>query len=174
MKKEKKMFGITFAGDVTINGPFMDIHDNEHVHFHNERRKRDWEKDEYDDEEEEEGKVLQPQTVSPSSAADRLPEAIVAVQSLMWGASSYAVLFCEGRDHQHYPNNMSQFERDVDGIAEAKGLDWRCREGTIADAFRNNKYMKMNVEKWEANGASKRVLTLLGAFQKAISAPKTP
>ena len=26
--------GITFTGDITVNGPIFDIHDNQHVHIH--------------------------------------------------------------------------------------------------------------------------------------------
>ncbi len=26
--------GITFTGDITVNGPMFDIHDNQHVHIH--------------------------------------------------------------------------------------------------------------------------------------------
>lgn len=34
MKEEnKKVAGITFSGDITVNGPMFDIHDNEHVHI---------------------------------------------------------------------------------------------------------------------------------------------
>ena len=46
-----------------------------------------------------------------------LAKAVAAVQTYMWGASAYAVLFCECRDHRGYPNNKSQFEREVDAIA---------------------------------------------------------
>lgn len=29
----KKAYGVTFTGDITVNGPMFDIHDNEHVHI---------------------------------------------------------------------------------------------------------------------------------------------
>lgn len=29
----KKVFGITFSGGITVNGPMFDIHDNKHVHI---------------------------------------------------------------------------------------------------------------------------------------------
>lgn len=32
-KKEIHLPGITFTGDITVNGPMFDIHDNEHVHM---------------------------------------------------------------------------------------------------------------------------------------------
>ncbi|MBR1448562.1 MAG: hypothetical protein IJ588_07450 [Prevotella sp.] len=31
--ENKKVAGITFSGDITVNGPMFDIHDNEHVHI---------------------------------------------------------------------------------------------------------------------------------------------
>ena len=35
MKEEnKKVTGITFSGDITVNGPMFDIHDNQHVHIY--------------------------------------------------------------------------------------------------------------------------------------------
>ena len=33
-EKTQEMWGITFAGAITVNGPMFDIHDNEHVHIH--------------------------------------------------------------------------------------------------------------------------------------------
>ena len=32
-KKNKTVSGITFTGDITVNGPMFDIHDNQHVHI---------------------------------------------------------------------------------------------------------------------------------------------
>ena len=33
-KKTKTIGGITFTGDITVNGPMFDIHDNQHVHIY--------------------------------------------------------------------------------------------------------------------------------------------
>lgn len=32
-EKKQVVGGITFTGDITVNGPMFDIHDNEHVHI---------------------------------------------------------------------------------------------------------------------------------------------
>lgn len=37
-KSTNSAFGIIFSGDVTFSGPMFDIHDNEHIHFHNDIR----------------------------------------------------------------------------------------------------------------------------------------
>ena len=33
-EKTQEVCGITFTGNITVNGPMFDIHDNEHVHIH--------------------------------------------------------------------------------------------------------------------------------------------
>ena len=78
---------------------------------------------------------------------DILQKAAAKVQEYFWGSSSYAVIFCACRDYYGYPDNMSQFERD-----------FNCVPGTIASTFKNNKYMKLPIEKWQFNGARERVL----------------
>jgi hypothetical protein len=77
----------------------------------------------------------------------------------MWATSAYAVLFCVCRDKYGYPDNMSQFERE---LPEDKNLP--CTSGTISSAFRYNAYMKLNIEKWQDNGAKDRVLILKDKF----------
>ena len=97
-----------------------------------------------------------------------LPEAVAAVQQYMWGASAYAVLFCEYRDHRNYPNNMAQFERDVDTIARQRHLTYVCNAGTLSDAFRHNPYLEKHVDNWPANGVKTRSMHLLRKFQEAL------
>ena len=115
------------------------------------------------------------QEVSSSEASSEKPlsheelaKAVAAVQSYMWGASAYAVLFCECRDHRGYPNNKSQFEREVDAIAQELRLSWGCKPGTLSDAFSDNPYYNNKVEKWKENGAKDRSLILLEKFQKEL------
>ena len=89
--------------------------------------------------------------------------AVGMVKQYMWAASAYAVLFCVCRDKYEYPDNMSQFERE---LPEDKNLP--CTTGTIASAFRYNAYMKLNVDKWKDNGAKERVLILKEKFIEVI------
>lgn len=46
-EKEQVVGGITFTGNITVNGPMFDIHDNQHVHIHtNGQGKEDGEENE--------------------------------------------------------------------------------------------------------------------------------
>lgn len=99
---------------------------------------------------------------------DVLTEAVQAVQTHMWGASAYAVLFCECRDHRGYPNNMAQFERDIDVIARERHLTYGCKAGTLSDAFRHNSYLEKHVDKWKDMGVKTRSMHLLQVFQEAL------
>lgn len=119
-------------------------------------------------------KVVYQEVNAPAASSDKpltreeLAKAVMAVQAYMWGASAYAVLFCECRDHHSYPNVYSEFEKVVDEIALERGLSWRCKPGTLSDAFSDNSYLKLNVEKWKDNGAKKRSLLLLEKFQEEL------
>ena len=106
-------------------------------------------------------------SVSPVQQVGKA-KAVAAVQAYMWGASAYAVLFCECRDNRNYPNNKSQFEREVDGIAQELHLSWRCKSGTVSDAFGDSPYYNYKVDKWKENGAKERSLLLLERFQASL------
>lgn len=99
---------------------------------------------------------------------EELAKAVAAVQAYMWGASAYAVLFCECRDHRGYPNNMAQFERDIDVIARERHLTYGCKAGTLSDAFRHNSYLEKHVDKWKDMGVKTRSMHLLQVFQEAL------
>ena len=64
-------------------------------------------------------------------------------------------------------DNASWFERQM----EMMKID--CPQGTIANAFRNNPYMKLHVDKWEKNGAKGRVLVLMRELQKQVGMLQT-
>ena len=82
-----------------------------------------------------------------------------SVREYFWGDSSLAVIFCTCRDCYGYANNMSQFERD-----------FHCQEGLLSNAFRNNPYMRLHVDKWAQQGAKQRVLRLVEAYKNAVEA----
>ena len=116
---------------------------------------------------------LNPDDRSPADSlrtvpSESLAEAVQAVQAHMWGASAYAVLFCECRDHRGYPNNMAQFERDIDAIARERRLTYSCKAGTLSDAFRHNSYLEKHVDRWPAIGVKTRSLHLLRIFQEQL------
>lgn len=105
---------------------------------------------------------------SESFSREALADAVQAVQAHMWGAAAYAVLFCECRDHRGYPNNMAQFERDIDAIAQERSLAFGCNAGTLSDAFRHNPYLEKHVDKWKDSGVKTRSMHLLKVFQEAL------
>lgn len=86
-----------------------------------------------------------------------LAKGVDGVREYLWKDSAMAVIFCVCRDCYGYTDNMSQFERD-----------FHCAEGLLSNTFRNNPYMRLNISKWEENGAKERVLRLVDAYKKAI------
>ena len=102
-----------------------------------------------------------------------LSRAISEVQPFFWGISSYAVVFCVCRDCFGYPDNMSQFERELASLSYQVGLKFLCSEGTISNTLKANPYMKLPVDKWEANGAKERALILRDEFMKAVEKNKS-
>ena len=86
-----------------------------------------------------------------------LAKGVDGVREYLWKDSAMAVIFCVCRDCYGYTDNMSQFERD-----------FHCAEGLLSNTFRNNPYMRLNISKWEENGAKERVLRLVDAYKKVI------
>ena len=87
----------------------------------------------------------------------KLAACVDCVRQYFWGDSSLAVIFCTCRDCYGYANNMSQFERD-----------FHCQEGLLSNAFRNNPYMRLHVNKWAQQGVKQRVLRLMEAYKNAV------
>ena len=135
-----------------IGNFIMDNHGTMNVHAHEDSSKKENKQD---------------------IAPDVLSRAISEVQPFFWGISSYAVLFCVCRDCFNYPDNMSQFERDMASLSFLVGPKYLCSEGTISNTLKANPYMKLPVDKWEANGAKGRVLMLRDEFVKAVEKNKT-
>lgn len=105
----------------------------------------------------------QPTMDEQQAACDKEPDVpmLVAcaarVREYFWSDCSLAILFCICRDCYHYPNNMSQFERD-----------FHCREGLVSNTFKNNHYMRLHIDKWAQNGAKERVLRLVEAYKNTV------
>ena len=99
-----------------------------------------------------------------------LHQLINNVQAYLWGQSAYAVFFCLGRDKYGYPNNMSQYERDMADPQNSLRLNYVCPEGTLAMAFANNPFLKLHVDKWKEYGVKSRVLKLVEEFRGKIEA----
>ena len=156
MDKKKNTFGnVTFAGNVTFNGPMFDIHDNEKVIINSDKPQEN-------DCSATQGDACQSKNENHNEMgidSKVLKKAVSKVKQYMWATSAYAVLFCVCRDRYGYPNNMSQFERE---FADDNNLI--CPTGTIVSAFRYNTYMKLNVDKWKENGVKERALILKDRF----------
>ena len=146
------------SNTVYVQGSYVDVHDNEVVNLSIDKA----------------GKVSVDKSNASATVAseplnrEALADAVEAVQAHMWGAAAYAVLFCEYRDHRGYPNNMAQFERDIDAIARERCLTYGCNAGTLSDAFRHNPYLEKHVDKWPDIGVKTRSMHLLKVFQEAL------
>ena len=128
---------------INVQGSYIDIHDNKVVNLTvNKAQVRLGDNGEQAEEE---------------ADVDMLVACVQEVRDHFWGDSSMAVIFCVCRDSYGYGDNMSQFERD-----------FHCQAGVLSNAFRNNPYMRLNISKWEQNGAKKRVLQLRDAYTNAV------
>ncbi len=114
------------------------------------------------------------EVIDPSTPLSKevLAQAIEDVQDYFWGYSSNAVLFCVCKDKYNYPDNTSLFERETRELKYHKRMAYLCADGTISNAFKNNSYMKYNVDKWEEKGAKDRALILRDEFIKAVERAK--
>lgn len=81
----------------------------------------------------------------------------------IWGNSAYAVAFCVCRDVFGWQDNASFFERQM----VLQGIQFPS--GTVNAAISRNPYMKMNVAKWDQNGAMERVLKLRDELLEKIA-----
>lgn len=97
-----------------------------------------------------------------------LAKAVVDVQQYFWGFSSNAVLYCVRRDRYGYTGSASQCERELRELPYKGVVKYLCSEGTIANAFSHNPYMKYHIDKWEQHGVKVRALKLRDEFIKVI------
>lgn len=97
-----------------------------------------------------------------------LSKAIMGVQDMFWGNSSYAVLFCVCRDCYSYPDNRTQFERMVELLPHREMFSRSCTPGVISSTFSDNPYMNYHIDNWKKNGAHERVLKLVESFKNAV------
>ena len=93
----------------------------------------------------------------PAADLATLRECAAQVREYFWSESAMTVIFCVCRDCFSYPDNMSQFEREFE-----------CREGLLSNTFRNNRYMRLHINKWKENGAKSRVLTLVDVYRATV------
>lgn len=115
-----------------------------------------------------EGSESKPHSASPITIPV-LREALEACRKYIWGQSAYGVIFSVVRDKFDYKEGMSQFERNVQAVDAEVHLAFACPEGTIAQAFYNNKFLKYNVDRWDEFKMLERVPRLVNKFREAVS-----
>ena len=114
------------------------------------------------------GEVAKEKEPKITLTKEMLYQIVPRIQQYFRGSSSYAVLFCVGRDEFNYPDNMSQFEREMGDCPKPELLDYLCPAGTLASAFYNNSYLKLPVKTWKDNGVKDKVLLLADQFRTAV------
>lgn len=103
---------------------------------------------------------------------DQLARAIENCQPYFWANSAYAVLYCLMRDDLGMDISQSCFEQMIEMLPYKTERGHKCTPGTIANAFSNNAYLKMSVDRWQQNGALKRSLTLLKKLREELKLQK--
>ena len=63
------------------------------------------------------------------------------------GCGLWAVVYCVCRDHLGMKDNMSEFEKLVQGLTFTKDV-YKCPAGTIQKAIANNDYMRYPIHRW--------------------------
>ena len=106
-------------------------------------------------------------------APDLIARAILKVQDMFWGNSSYAIPYCVFRDCYTYHGNRSQYEREVNMLPFKRLPDYSCTPGVVSSTINDNKYMELHVDKWEKNNSPDRVIKLLKAFVEALREEET-
>lgn len=79
-----------------------------------------------------------------------------------WGHAAFATIYCVCRDEYGFPGNASAFEQKMNE------MNIECPKGTIANAFRNNPFMKKPINRWERDIATPRVFKLIEVFRECI------
>ena len=97
-----------------------------------------------------------------------LARAIENCQEYFWGNASYAVVFCICRDDFEAGYTQTGFEEMVESLSYKKKRDYYCTTGTIANAFSHNPIFKSHISRWEAQGASSRILKLITMLRKEL------
>ncbi len=99
---------------------------------------------------------------------EAIGRAVKAVQSQFWGNSSYAIIFCALRDSFDYTESATLFESTINELCQEYALDYGCPQNTISSTMHNNSYLRLPVDKWEANHVKPRSVLLAKAFTTAL------
>ena len=93
---------------------------------------------------------------------DDMAKAVRECGMYMYAVAGITVAYAIGRDVCHWTLSQSDFERKM------RMMGYDCKDGTIANTFRNNPYMREHVSKWAVFGAKSEVLKLRAELQKSL------
>lgn len=99
---------------------------------------------------------------------EALADVILETQIYFWGNSSYAVLFCLLRDFYGYPDNRTQYEKEIQALPFERKPSFDCTAGVVSSTFSDNPFMKLPIDRWEQNGATNRVIQLVEKAKIAL------
>ena len=100
----------------------------------------------------------------PRLRFEDLARAVEATQSFFWAQSSWAVVYCVCREHLGIADNMSEFEKCVQGLTFTKKV-YECPTGTIQKALANNEYMRYPLYRWPEGRASRLATELMKTLE---------
>lgn len=100
----------------------------------------------------------------PKLRPEDLARAVEAVQSYFWAQSSWAVVYCVCRDHLGMKDNMSEFEKLVQGLTFTKNV-YKCPTGTIQKAIANNDHMRYPLHRWPEGRSSRLAAELMKVLE---------
>ena len=146
MKKEESS-RITFTGNVTVHGPMFDIHDNGQVTIMSTKEMTEG---------------------TTELSKEVLGRAIKEVEKLMWGQSSYAVIYSAAIENSYFTGSASEFENIITTIESRMCLQYPCPPNTISSTIYNNPSLKLPIDKWEKHGVKSRSILLAKSFILAI------
>lgn len=90
--------------------------------------------------------------------------ALKRCDAYVWGYAAYSVAFCVCRDSfDGWSDNATDFERKMQG----QGIV--IPEGTVNSALSRHAFMKLDIDKWDENGAMERVLRLRDEFRQQVA-----
>ena len=93
------------------------------------------------------GEVADEEAFVPELTDERLAKAVEECQPYFWAKSAWAVVFCVCRDYFGVTDNVSAFEKRVQGLVLSDRVK-KYAAGTIYSALCNNAFLKKPISRW--------------------------
>lgn len=100
---------------------------------------------------------------------EKIGRCILAVQKYFWGSSCYAILYCVLRDRCNHDPGMRGLESEIRSLSVEYHFDYICSTNTIASTICHNRFMKLDIDKWEKQRINPRYITLVRKFIDAFN-----